>query len=169
MKSYFWGIFLISSGLFLILKHYMNWSISTGRVLLSLFLISMGLSILIEGFDVKDGNNVIFSEGRLSTVSVEKDYNIVFGQGTLDLTDVPADQLKKRIEINTVFATAEVILPKDVSVLIQADAAFASTEFPDGSRITFGNTTWHSDGKDGSADLIIKINSVFGRAVIRQR
>jgi hypothetical protein len=170
MKSYFWGIFLISSGLFLILKHYMNWNIPTGRVLIGLFLVSLGLSILIGGVGIKDGNNVVFNEGRLSTISADKDYNIVFGQGILDLTDVPSDQLDKRIEVNTVFATSEIILPKDISVFIQADAAFASTEFPDGSQISFGDTTWQSDsGKEGSADLTIKMSTVFGRTVIKQR
>jgi predicted membrane protein len=170
MKSYFWGIFLISSGLVLIAKYYLNWNIPTGRVLIGLFLVSLGLSILIGGFGVKDSNNVIFNEGRLTTASSDRDYNIVFGQGTLDLTDVPADQLEKRIDVSTVFAATEVILPKDLSVSIKADSAFASTEFPDGSQLTFGDRSWQSDPeKKGSADLEIKMSTVFGRTVIKQR
>jgi len=169
MRSYFWGIFLISSGLFLILKHFLNWNVPTGRVLLGLFLLSMGLSVLIGGFGVKDSNNIIFSEGRLvGATTADKDYNIVFGQGVIDLTQVPADQLEGKIEVNTVFASADIILPKDLSVSIKANSAFASTELPDGTTLTFGDRTYKSNPADKSADLIIELNTVFGRTVIKQ-
>jgi hypothetical protein len=168
MRSYFWGVFLISSGLFLILKHYMNWNVPTGRVLLGLFLLSLGLSVLIGGFGVKDSTNVIFNEGKLTGMADGKDYNIVFGQGILDLTEIPADQLEKKIEVNTVFASTDIILPKDLSVSIKANSAFASTELPDGSTLTFGDRTYRSNSGNESVDLFIELNTVFGRTVIRQ-
>lgn len=170
MKSYFWGIFLISSGLFLVLKYYLNLNIPTGRVLIGLFLISLGLSVLIGGFGFSDSNKLIFGIGKLESNSAEKDYNIVFGQGTLDLSDIPTGEMKKKIEINTVFATTELILPKDISVFINANAAFASTVFPDGSQLNFGDRVYQSKSdKKNDADLIIEMNTVFGRTEITQK
>ena len=169
MRSFFWGIFLVSSGLFFILKYFFNWNISTGRLLIGLFLISLGLSALIGGFGVRDGNHILFREGRLTSRSADGDCNIIFGQGILDLSDTPTDQPKKKIEVNTVFASTEVILPRNASVSIEANSAFASTEFPDGSQLTFGERTYRSDpAEKGETDLMIEMNTVFGRTVIRR-
>ena len=63
----FWGIFLVSSGLFLILKYSFKWNVSTGKVLIGLFLISWGLSVLIGragiGFPDNGGNYLFRSSG----------------------------------------------------------------------------------------------------------
>ena len=60
----FWGIFLVSSGLFLILKYSFKWNVSTGKVLIGLFLISWGLSVLFGqvGFSSfpDNGSNYLF-------------------------------------------------------------------------------------------------------------
>jgi len=139
-------------------------------VLIGLFLVSLGLSVLIGGFGVRDSNKLIFDSGILESTSREKEYNIIFGQGTLDLSDIPIEKMQKKIEVNTVFATTELILPKDISVFIKANAAFASTVFPDGSQLNFGDREYQSESDiKNKADLIIEMNTVFGRTDIRQR
>ena len=69
MWSTFWGIFLVSSGLFLVLKYSFNWNVSTGKVLVGLYLISWGLSVLIgwEGLGFPDnGGNYLFRNSGLT-------------------------------------------------------------------------------------------------------
>ncbi|HHU49610.1 MAG: LiaF domain-containing protein [Caldicoprobacterales bacterium] len=168
MKSFFWGIFLVSSGLFLMLKHYFNWNIPTARVLIGLFLVSLGLSLLIGGVGYRDQSNIILNEGRLNIGARAKDYNIVFGQAVLDFSDVSLEELDKKIELNTVFGSAEIVLPKDAAVEIKANSAFSSTRLPDGTNLSFGDRTYLSDpqGK-GQADFTLEINTVFGSTEIR--
>lgn len=169
MKSYFWGIFLITSGIFLVLKYYLNLNISTGRVLLGLFLLTLGLSVLIGGFGIKDGRQVIFDQGRMETTTLNNEYDIVFGQGTLDLTDITKAQSGKKIKVDCVFGSGEIILPKDLSVYIKADAAFGSIVFPDGSNLSFGDKVYSNVNSKSDADIVIELDMVFGRTEIRQK
>ena len=169
MRSFFGGMFLILSGLFLILKHYFNWNVPTFRVIIGLFLLSLGLSLLFGGgAGYQDKSNIIFNEGRINVSSKGKDYNIVFGQGTLDFRETPTDDLGRKLEVNTVFGSAEILLPKEAAVEIKASSVFSSTELPDGSTLSFGDHTYFSDpqGK-GEADMILEINTVFGSSVIK--
>ena len=70
MWSTFWGIFLVSSGLFLVLKYSFNWNVSTGKVLIGLLLISWGLSALLgrAGFSSfpDNGGNYLFRNSGLT-------------------------------------------------------------------------------------------------------
>ncbi|HHT64569.1 MAG: LiaF domain-containing protein [Caldicoprobacterales bacterium] len=168
MRSFFWGIFLVSSGLFLILKHFFHWNVPTLRVLIGLFLVSLGLSILIGGAGYKDSSNIILNEGSLKIESSSKDYNIVFGQGTLDFSDAELEQMAKKIEVNTVFGSTKIILPKDAAVKIEANSVFSSTELPDGSSLSFGDRSYLSDPQSkGQADFTLEVNTVFGNTEIR--
>lgn len=169
MRTFFWGIFLVSSGLFLILKHYFNWNIPTVRVLIGLFLVSLGLSLLIGGVGYKDQSNIVLNEGSLKIESSGKDYNIVFGQGTLDFSEANLEELEKKIEVNTVFGSCEILLPKDATVEIKANSVFSATRLPDGSNLSFGDRTYLSDPQEkGQADFTLEINTVFGNTEIRQ-
>lgn len=168
MRHYFWGIFLIASGIFLLVKHYLNLNIPTGRILIGLFIISLGLSILIGGFEVSGSNKVIFGTGRLEVMKVEEEYNVIFSKGIVDLTGIPADL--RKIEVNTIFAATDLILPSDGRVTIKANAAFASTEFPDSANLTFGDRVYRlNPGDTDKSEVIVELNTVFGRTDIRIR
>ena len=77
MGTLFWGIFLLSSGLFLVLKVFRNWDIPTGRVLIALFLICLGLSILFGEYGEREGNRFLFREDGRIVCTAERDYPIV--------------------------------------------------------------------------------------------
>ena len=165
MKTIFWGIFLVTSGVFLILKHHFNWNVPTFRVIIGLFLLCLGISLLFGGGSYRNANNIIFSEGKLNIASGEKDYNIIFGQGTLDLQEVSIDD---KLEMNIIFGSAEIILPKEAAVEIIANSVFSSTELPDGTNLSFGDRTYLSDpAKKGKRDMTVEVNTVFGSTKIR--
>jgi len=167
MKSFFWGIFLALSGLFLIFKHFFNWNISTARVLIGLFFISLGLSLLLGGSGYRNQTNLIFDEGKLDIYSSGKNYNVVFGKGVLDFSDISLDELKKKVDVNVVFGSAEIVLPREAAVRIKANSVFSSVQLPDNTNLSFGDRTYLSDpqGK-GQADLNFEINTVFGNTEI---
>ena len=129
-------------------------------------MVSLGLSFSLEVL-LQDQSNIILNEGRLNIGARAKDYNIVFGQAVLDFSDVSLEELDKKIELNTVFGSAEIVLPKDAAVEIKA-IAFSSTRLPDGTNLSFGDRTYLSDpqGK-GQADFTLEINTVFGSTEIR--
>jgi predicted membrane protein len=166
MRQYLWGIFLIVTGIFLMLKHYLNWNVPALRIIFGLFVIFLGISILIGGFGTKEDNNIFFGAGKLKVQSGKTDYNVVFSNGVVDLSTVPDGTDK--IEINTVFGESEIILPKDRKVTIKATAAFASTVLPNGSRLSFGDQLYNTGPEDGDArELYIELNTVFASTKVR--
>jgi len=168
MKSYFWGLFLILSGLFLVLKHCFNWNIPTFRVIFGLFLLSLGLSIIIGGTGHIGNSSIVFDEARLEYETGSKDYSIVFGQGVIDFRNADADDVRNKVEVNTVFGSSEIILPESLTVEIKANSVFASTILPDNTSLSFGDRTYLSDpqGK-GQPDMVLEVNTVFGNTNIR--
>ncbi|NLC43439.1 MAG: cell wall-active antibiotics response protein, partial [Clostridiales bacterium] len=97
----------------------------------------------------------------------EKDYSVIFGSATFDFREIPIADLNRKMEVSTIFGSAEILLPKDASVEIEANSVFSSTQFPDGSSLTFGDRTFLSDpqGKK-EADIELEVNTVFGSTVI---
>jgi predicted membrane protein len=72
------------------------------------------------------------------------------------------------MEINTVFGSGEIIIPKDVPVRIKADAAFAGTTLPNNNTSAFGSIYYESPGFNASKPfLYINISVVFGSLHIR--
>jgi hypothetical protein len=169
VKPIFWGAFFVVSGLFLIGKYYFHWNVSTIRVLLGLFLVTLGLSMMFGGgvHHRWRNSNVIMSQARFNITSGNRDYNIVFGQGILDFTQASEEVFDDDMEVNTVFGSSEIKLPRNIAVEIEVNAAFSSIELPDGSVVTFGDQTYLSDpeGK-GKPDFTLEINTVFGNTVI---
>ncbi len=169
MKSYFWGIFLISTGVFLLIKHYFNLNVSTGRVVIGLFLLSLGASILIGGFGVSAGDRIMFREGTFKYDPSEDEYEVIFSEARLSFDDfVPKDKPVK-VEVTCVFGSLDLVLPKDAKVYIDASCAFGQIDLPDGSDISFfGNHRFTDNVDKNEADLIIDLSTVFGKTEIRR-
>jgi hypothetical protein len=169
MRTFFWGVFLISSGMFLILKHYFNWNVPAFRIIVGLFLLSLGLSLLFGGgIGYQGKNTIIFNDGRINLDINEKDYSVIFGQATFDFRENSIDELNGKLEVSTIFGSAEILLPKEATVEIEANSVFSSTQLPDGSNLSFGDRKYLSDpqGKK-EADIVLEVNTVFGSTVIR--
>ncbi len=161
MKGLFWGIFLIGAGLILLIKHIFKLNISSGRAIIGLFILCIGLNIII-GSNVTN-RGFIFN---FNNTSNKGEYNVIFNSGTIDLSSVESN--RGTVEINVVFGSAEIILPEDREVKIQVNSAFASTQLPDGNKIVFGNGEYlHSPDDAEGKSLRIEINTVFGSTEIK--
>jgi phage shock protein C len=102
---------------------------------------------------------------------LEDEYSHVFGSLSLDLSDVDIPTGRTTTEASVVFGSIEIQLPQDedIGVRIEANAAFGSTQFPDGresSGIAADRTYTSPNYEDATRQLDIDVSSVFGSAEI---
>ncbi|NLI61695.1 MAG: hypothetical protein GX375_09770 [Clostridiales bacterium] len=160
-QSYFWGIFLIGVGILMILKYQFKLNISLSRIVIGVLFLALGVSMLIGQPGFRTKSNIIFSDGNVQVVKPEKEYNIIFGNMLIDLSEIKEDDIDGKIEINTVFGNALVKINPEISTVIEVSSAFASANTPDGSTITFGEHSYKRG--EGHPILNIKANVVFGK------
>ena len=160
----FWGGLLILIGVSAILKSF-NINIPILRIAFALFFIYLGLSIFFGHslFLEKDRNTVIFSETNIRVEELnQREFNIIFGKGVVDLRGISIED-DELIEINTIFGSADVIIPDDIPVVIRASSVFGSASLPDGNNVTFGDLSYRSPKQEGTKNrLTVKANVVFG-------
>lgn len=167
-REYFWGVFLIFSGVVILLKLKTNLNISTIRVIAGFFFVYLGLSIMIGGFGVKTDKDLIFSDDNLKPIELNKEYNIIFSNGIIDLSDVTLDTTKK-VELNCVFGKGKIYIDRETPVMIKSNAAFGKLSTPDGFNVHFGDHEFSSEIKPGENYLYIDANSVFGKLDIEYK
>lgn len=95
------------------------------------------------------------------------EFSTVMGSTDLDLSQIkldslPANRLPLTIDVNTVFGKTIVKINKDTPVRIDVRSAFAGTELPDHTNISFGSHTYVSHQDAAVAPLHISTSTVFG-------
>jgi predicted membrane protein len=110
----------------------------------------------------RGAGTVMFKESRIEATTAGK-YDIVFGKGVIDLTDVKLEKETVKKEVNTVFGAAVIKINPEMPVKIVANSAFASTKFQDGNIITFGKYTYATKSfRETEKHLLVETNAVFG-------
>lgn len=166
-QGYFWGVFLIGIGVLMIIKYQFKLNISLPRIIIGVLFLALGLSMLMGGFTDRNRSNMFFSEGTVNTAKVEKEYNIVFGNMVIDLSNIPKEDLRDRIEINSIFGNTLVKLNPEIPTIVRMNSAFGSGNTPDGSTIVFGDHAYRI-GEDDPV-LTIDANVVFGKIDITDK
>jgi hypothetical protein len=159
----FWGIALIILGLGLMARFMYNIHFPWFRIFIAFIFIYAGLWLLLRPkFDLSAGNLILFSQGRLQYDESQKDYTILFGSGSMDISNIDVTYTRT-IEVNGIFSESVIRIGRDVNFRIKADAAFASFSGPGGNSVSFGNQhyqpPWFNPDKPY---LKIKANVVFG-------
>jgi predicted membrane protein len=170
----FWGIVLILIGLSILIKIIFNIDFSIMRILVAFLFVYLGIKILVgKDFSLfhnsKNGNNVLFSERTFKEVVDGKEYNVVFGAGKFDLSDlvIPDSQIV-RVKLNTTFGGSLVIINPRVPFRIDSNTAFGGTKMPNGNTTAFGSLNYENDtAKASKPKLIIETNTVFGGLQVR--
>jgi predicted membrane protein len=163
-NTLFWGILLILCGLSILIKTIFGISIPLFRLLCAFFFIYMGIKLLgFQGHQHASSytKNIIFAKESTHASSTYKKYNVIFGQGTIDLTAVPF-QAESYIEVRVVFGNGTLIINKDVPTMVKVNTACGSTQLPDETTITFGHYIYKNYTGDMQPQVIIDINVVFG-------
>lgn len=173
----FWGALLIFIGLALIIRFVFNIDFPVFRVIFACVFIYLGIRILMgsfgssSSFEFKSGpNDVLFGEREFYGPQHQREYNVIFGKGVFDFTDVDLSDGNVHVKIGTVFGGSEVIIDRDMPVRIEADAVFSGAEMPDGSSAVFGSSSYQSDSFNLDSNYLkIKLDVVFGGVQIKRR
>ena len=92
-----------------------------------------------------------------------KQYTVVFGSSTVDLTDLSANGSNdNRIEVHTVFGETKVLLSKKSSFRIRANSVFGEARIPNENMVAFGSLNYENKGEKETPTWIIHGNVVFG-------
>ncbi len=159
----FWGVILILIGLSIIVKILFNINIPVFRLTLAFVFIYFGIKLLTGGFFSCHTQEPVFKEPPVTYGSVMNDYNVVFGKGVIDLTDVSVSSGSVKKKVNTVFGAGIVKINPETPVKIVVSAAFAGSKMPDGTLVAFGKQIFTSSNfKENENHLFIEANAVFG-------
>ena len=166
----FWGIAIIAIGTIVLLNAMFGLNLPAIRILVGIFIVFLGLKVIFgsswrhghhhEGWSKSGGGSFVFSSGESKPKSMseleEGEFNVVFGSGTLDLTDL--EDYSTGLSVNTVFAQTVIILPGDVALAPKINSVMGSVELPEEAQGT------------GEKKLDIRVNTVFGSTkFIRQK
>ncbi len=163
----FWGAMLMVIGIALIIKVVFNIDFPIFKVLVGVFFIFLGLKVLFGRVLIPEGkigpDETIFSERVYEQTENGKEYNVIFGKGVYDFTNVDLSKGDHHVKINTVFGGSTIRISEDIPTRIEADAVFAGAELPGGNTAVFGTTSYTTGSyRSDSAALYIKTGVVFG-------
>lgn len=171
-SAIFWGSIIILFGLSILIKEIFGINIPIFKILIGLFFIFLGIKFIVGGFNFgkseKDGQ-IIFSEGKTYYNENERDYNIIFGRGEIDLTNLPKPDGIEKIEVNVVFGNGVLFLNKETSYSVKSSAAFGSVSDNQNKSSAFGESSSYSSNFDSENYYLIESNAVFGNLKIVQR
>ena len=169
----FWGALLIVIGLALIIRFVFNVDFPVFKVIIAFFFIYIGIRILIGGFDMfrfeTKTNDVIFNEKNFYSPEHNKEYNVVFGKGVFDFTDIDLSQGSVNVKIGTVFGASEIRIDRDMPVRIEADAVFSGAVMPNGNTAVFGSSSYESDSFSRDSNYLkIKLDVIFAGVDVKR-
>jgi predicted membrane protein len=165
----FWGGFLIILGLLAIVKAVFHLNISMFRIGFALLIIAIGLSMLVTRPRFHGGNNTVLFGNRQLFLAEQDEYNVIFGQGLIDLSAVNNEPRTRQLEINVVFGEGVIKINPDLPMTIKVSSVFAGAELPDGNRVTMGDYTYRTPNyTEHNGGIRVKANVIFGNLVFRE-
>ncbi|HEY9595391.1 MAG TPA: LiaF domain-containing protein [Spirochaetia bacterium] len=164
----FWGVFLIALGAWFIVRRFVPVHIPVVRIIIGALLIWAGVRFLVHGPVIHDGSTVVFGRSTMEYSSDgEKGYNVIFSNGTIDLSGVRLEGSDVRTEVNVIFGSGTLRIDPSTPVRVDMTAAFGSIEAPDERTVSFGDSVYTTPSyTKGSPALEVHAVAVFGRLQI---
>jgi hypothetical protein len=164
----FWGILLIAVGVWFILRRFFPFHLPVIRLIIAVVFVYLGVRVLVRG-PLADHHGPFFEYHQRYTAGWDRDYNVIFSNGDVDLSDVALGASSVRTQVNVVFGSGVLRINPSLPVRIDMSAAFGTVEAPDGRSVSFGDTVYTSASyRDGAPALVVRAVAVFGRLVVRQ-
>lgn len=165
----FLGLLVVLVGLSIVLEAIFKTHVPLLRSALALLLVVLGVRMLIGAWSPRPveasttGSAVMSNVRYVPTSPAEQlKYDIIFGRGTIDLTQLPKPERPMTVEVNAIFSNATVTIDPSWPVWVEGSSAFAQVRMPDQSSAVFG-TALYRTGDGNSQPLIrLRVNAVFG-------
>lgn len=164
----FWGLLIILIGVSMVMKHAFNIDFHLVRIFIGIIIILFGIR-MVTGWSWGSKSQWMgrqhFGSGiKVNDYSSGKgEYNIIFTEGTIDLT---SELLRNKVprEINVIFGSATVLVPDNINLDLESTTVFGSTTLPNRSQRVFGEGDDSFIGKNGIDKKTYKIETttVFG-------
>ena len=163
-STQFWGVFLILVGSAAILRTYGIINIPLLRLAIALLFIWAGLVVIVgrEPILQTDPDTILFDpDGR--TVSAKSgEFNSIFSSAIIKV-DEPYNDEGHVLEINAIFGTSTVHVPRGVPLKVSASTVFGSATTPGGTIQVIGDRVYVSPGYSEESRFIrIEANAIFG-------
>ena len=163
----FFGIFLLASGVVILLTLLLKLNVNVGRLIFGLFMLLMGISLLTsslgwENVHLNQGNTVAFSSWENVEVKENGEYLVLFGSASYDLSKLEPGAI---VKINSLFGSCSVKLPSSKTEL-KASSAFGSIRLPNES-YSFDTKVLEYGSGEGSI-ISVEVATVFGSATVTQ-
>lgn len=163
--SLIWGTILILFGLSFILKSVFQITVPLVRPFFGGVLIYLGLSIMMDPFNESpDKKSVIFGRTNIVGSPMIKTYNVTFGSGVIDLSQLTFSE-PTQITVSTVMGSSAVLLP-DVPTKVRVNAIFARAGLPDETLVSFGRNVYKTDD-EAEPKLLLQVNVILGNVDIK--
>jgi predicted membrane protein len=165
-------ILLISLGALLLLNNFLGVDINLFKLLLSVALIILGVSVLSGsglrgGTQVDRSHTVLFSEGKNTVrdgAKIER-FTTLFGAQKIKVEEL--HEAGKILEISTIFGETKLQIPRSMPVHISGNALFGEIDYPDGESISFGDRHFDALHDLNQPVLQIQAQAYFGSIKIR--
>jgi hypothetical protein len=160
--SFFWGMIILLVGLGIILRAF-NINLPLLRIFFGLVIILIGVKLLVGVSGAKVNSSTLFDDRHWESSSTNRDFNIIFGSGLIDLTQGDTlNQFKKR-EINVVFGSGTVLLNENIPTEIDVNTVFGQVHLPTRDISMFGQDKYRiKSDSDSTKVMRIEANAVFG-------
>jgi len=166
----FWGVLLIAVGVWFILRRFLPVHVPVVRLVIAVLFVYVGIRVLVRG-PLANNPTPFFSESHQRyTAGWDRDYNLIFTNGDVDLSNVTLRAASVRTQVNVVFGTGRLRVNPALPARIEMSAAFGTVEAPDGRSVSFGDTVYTSASyRDGAPALVVHATAVFGKLVVATR
>lgn len=163
-SSFFWGAVIIIFGLSIILNAVFHIKIPVFSIIIALIFIYLGLKILFGSFGIKTSRNtVVFSTSDMKCRNKNEEYNIIFGKGSIDLSEIELDDEHLDFEVNVVFGRGDVMIDPAKPFIVKVSSVFSGAHLPDGNVAAIGNNSYISPGYvKGQKYISVRADVVFG-------
>ncbi|HUI72077.1 MAG TPA: hypothetical protein VL354_16280 [Spirochaetia bacterium] len=160
----FWGVLLIAVGVLFIVQRLLPFRIPVIRLVIAVLFVYVGIRVLVRG-PIWDG-----SYHERYVAGWDRDYNLIFTNGDVDLSNVTLGSASVRTQVTVVFGTGMVRINPASPVRIEMSAAFGSAEAPNGRSVSFGDTVYTSASyRDGAPALVVHATAIFGKLAVVAR
>ncbi len=163
-SSFFWGAVVILFGLSIILNAVFHIRIPVFSIIIALIFIYLGLKILFGSFGIKTSKNtVVFSTSDMKCRNKNEEYNIIFGKGSIDLSEIELEDEHLNFEVNVVFGRGDVLIDPAKPFIIKVSSVFSGAHLPDGNVAAIGNNSYVSPSYvKGEKYISVHADVVFG-------